>query len=187
MQLIAQFEGTVSHMYLDTRGYVTVGVGCLLATPQTAIALVWERRGGGAEPNEVEIADEWTRVHRAVQGLHHTAYLHVTTMDLHELEIARLFRKRVDDFCRELAEAFPLWPEYPEQAQVAMLDLAFNLGTSGLVQKFPRLRVACRTMDWRTAALECIRPGARDARNRAVRGLFEEAATAGAIPRGEIA
>ena len=35
--LIEPFEGTVPHMYLDSNGYVTVGIGNLLATPQTAM------------------------------------------------------------------------------------------------------------------------------------------------------
>jgi GH24 family phage-related lysozyme (muramidase) len=175
--LIAPFEGTVPFMYLDTHGYVTVGVGNLLATPQTAIALNWQFRGRtDAEPNEVEIADEWARVHSAVPGLMTAAYKHLTTMELVDYEIRRLFNRRIDEFETSLQHLFPAFAVWPEPAQLAALDVVFNVGIGNLQRDFPHLCAALLEQDWREAAEHSHRRESRDARNEAVRKLFEEAA-----------
>lgn len=186
-RLIGDFEGTVPHMYLDTTGHVTVGIGCLLATPQVAIALVWQwRSGAGGEPGPVEISDEWLRVHGAVAGMRADAYRPLTRMELLPSEVDRLFRRRLDQTIEVLAQAYPLWPEWPLEAQLAALDMAFNLGPYAVPRKWPRLSAALRAMDWRAAAEHSHRPQSRDRRNEAVRELFEEAAVAGVVPAREI-
>jgi GH24 family phage-related lysozyme (muramidase) len=176
--LVEPFEGTVPHMYLDVNGYVTVGVGNLLATPQTAIALawLWADKTRNSEPNEVEIADEWSRVKGAVEGLRADAYRPLTTMRLHELEIRRLFNKRVDEFETTLQHHFPAFAAWPEPAQLATMDMAFNLGAGALPRKWPHLSEALRAQDWRAAAEHSHRSDARAARNVAVRSLFMQAA-----------
>lgn len=185
MAFTGPFEGRVSHCYLDTEGYVTVGVGCMLPTPQAAIALVWSRRDGGPEPNEVEIADEWMRIHSSVKGRTAAMYRPLTTMDLLESEIDRLYRKRMNDFGDALERLFPLFPNWPEDAQVASLDMAFNLGSAAIPRHWPKLTEALRAQSWRVAAAESHRPQAHEARNTAVRALYLSAANAGAIPTGE--
>lgn len=177
LALIGPFEGSVSHMYLDTNGYVTVGIGNLLATPQTAIALNWiwrDQRGG--EPNEMEIADEWTRVHTAVRGFAAESYRRLTTMELIDYEIRRLFAKRVDEFETSLQHLFPSFAAWPEPAQLAVLDIAFNVGVGNLMRHFPHLCAALLEQDWRGAAEHSHRAQSRDARNVAVRELFLAAA-----------
>lgn len=37
---LERYEGRVPHMYLDSRGYVTVGVGHLIGTKSAAIKLL---------------------------------------------------------------------------------------------------------------------------------------------------
>lgn len=186
LALIGPFEGRVSHMYLDVNGYVTAGIGALLATPQTAIALIWHRRDGSGEGTEEEISNEWFAVRGCSAGRPADTYRAVTRLDLADHEIDRLFRRRVDEFCAQLASHFPLWPEWPESAQLATLDMAYNLGVGALTSRWPRLCQALRSMDWRMASLDCHRPQSRDARNVAIRELYE-ASEPGARPTVEIA
>jgi GH24 family phage-related lysozyme (muramidase) len=181
-QLIEPFEGTIPHMYLDTRGYVTVGVGNLLATPQTAIALAWQWRekGRGGEPDNVEVADEWTRVHGSLAGLTASAYRPITSMELPASEIRRLFGRRVDEFETTLQHHFPEFSIWPEPAQLATLDMAFNLGAGALPRDWPNLTAALRRKDWQAAAQHAHRPQSRPDRNATTQGLFVRAAqTAG--------
>lgn len=176
--LIEPFEGRIPHMYLDSEGYVTTGVGNLLATAQAAIALVWNWRDQEGEPGEVEISDEWQRVHRAVAGMDAHVYRRLTTMDLVDSEITRLFNRRVDEFETSLQHAFPAFAAWPEPAQLAVLDMAFNLGAAALANRWPKLKACLLRQDWINAAANCHRPQSREARNLVVRNLFFEAAGA---------
>ena len=55
---LLQWEGKVNFMYLDTRGFVTTGIGNKLASAEDANALPWQHRSTGlpAEPSEVRAA-----------------------------------------------------------------------------------------------------------------------------------
>jgi GH24 family phage-related lysozyme (muramidase) len=178
--LIEPFEGNVPHMYLDTHGYVTVGVGNLLATPQTAIPLVWlwrdPKRRQHEEPGEFDISDEWMRVHGCTPGLTASSYRPVTSMELHPAEIRRLFSRRVDEFETSLQHHFPEFAAWPEAAQLATLDMAFNLGAGALPRKWPNLSAALHAQNWREAAHQSHRPESRPARNQAIGNLYLQAA-----------
>lgn len=184
--LIGPFEGRVSHMYLDSVGVVTCGVGCALPLIVDAQALRWQFPDG-AEASPLEIEAEWQRVAAAVPGRRAETYRGITALDLPDDEIDRIFRRRLRDKLDHLAEHFPAIATFPEPAQIALLDLAYNLGASAIVRKFPRLTIAVRHQDWRTAAQECYRPQARDRRNAAVKELFLAAAgEGGATPVAEL-
>lgn len=185
LALIEPFEGRCPHMYLDTVGKVTVGIGNMLPDAGAAACCIFVRPDG-TEATDAEIAIEFGRVASAVPGLRADAYASIAALRMPDHEIERLFRRRVAEFCTQLEVHFPLLSEYPEPAQLALLDLAFNLGAAALPRKFPRLTLAVRAMDWRTAALESHRPQARDRRNAAIKSLFEDAAMAGAVPAREI-
>jgi hypothetical protein len=60
-----------------------------------------------------------------------------------------------------------------------MLDMAFNLGTGALKNRWPSLNHAIDQLDWRTAAGECFRPTANAIRNAGTRALFVSASQAG--------
>lgn len=175
-RIIAPFEGRIEFMYLDTKGFVTVGIGALLKQPLDAIRLVWEYRDGGGEPDETAIGDEWARVSRQPAGMEAHHYKRFTSMDLVPSEIDRLFARRVAAFETSLQNIFPEFAAWPEPAQLATLDMAYNLGAGALLKEWPNLTRALRRQEWRAAAKECHRPGAREARNLVVKGLYLEAA-----------
>lgn len=58
MRNLEHQEGRVNHMYLDSNGYVTVGVGHLVATVQAAQRLPFQTRSGRTALDD-EIKDDF--------------------------------------------------------------------------------------------------------------------------------
>ena len=52
-------EGCIEHMYLDTRGFVTIGVGKLLSRESEAADLAFIREDSSTAASKQEISDEY--------------------------------------------------------------------------------------------------------------------------------
>jgi len=59
--------------------------------------------------------------------------------------------------------------------QFALLDMAFNLGTNGLVTIFPSFKKAIEAKNWKKAASESNRPQVSSTRNATVKKWLEDA------------
>ena len=84
-----------------------------------------------------------------------------------DLAAARLQR----EFLPGIRRLCPGFDGYPQPAQRALVDMAYNLGVGGLA-KFPSMLQACERGDFAAAAGECHRRTCRDDRNEATRELF---------------
>jgi hypothetical protein len=62
------FEGDVDHFYLDTKGYVTVGTGCMVPDVASAVLLPMRGQGTGAPAGTATIVAEYMRVKRMPFG-----------------------------------------------------------------------------------------------------------------------
>jgi GH24 family phage-related lysozyme (muramidase) len=82
----------------------------------------------------------------------------------------------VAGFQSALANLLPGFPLFPELAQEALLDMAFQLGAGGLMSKFPHLALAAKAQDWQSCADQCHRAGIQEWRNTATADLFRRAA-----------
>lgn len=173
--MLKEGEGSISHMYLDTKGYVTVGVGQLLRTVDDAQALDFVNRDTHEKATDEEIAQDFRAVENEEPGYRASHYRQFTKLDLPEQAIDDLLDSRIAEFENGLRGEFPGFDSFPEAAQAGLLDMAFNLGISGLVNKFPTFTRAARQQDWATCARECRRSGIGDRRNEETRKLFEEA------------
>jgi hypothetical protein len=89
-------------------------------------------------------------------------------------ELNQLLDMRLDEFEARLAKDFPRYNYYPASARLGLLDMAFNLGNWGLVNKFPSLTRAAKAEDWAECRAPCTRRGISDSRNEEVEALFEE-------------
>lgn len=165
-------------MYLDTRGFVTVAVGQLLATVEDAQELAFVHRETGAPAAAAEIAQDYHSVKQQPAGKTASFYEPFTILDLPEHEIDGLLNQRIEDFEAGLRADFPDFGGYPEAARLGLMDMVFNLGNDGLVNKFPTFTQAARTHNWTICARECHRRGISDERNEMTAKLFEEAAAA---------
>lgn len=174
--LIAPWEGNISHMYLDSVGKVTVGIGNLLPSSEAACQLPFVNRVSGAPASLVEVAVDFQAVSRQAWPRVARFYRAFTVLELPDGQVDELFRRRVEGFQRELQDSYPSFSSYPGSAQLAMLDMAFNLGTRGLKKTWPNLNRAIDARDWATAAIESYRPQSSPARNARTKGLFQKAA-----------
>lgn len=168
------FENSIPWMYLDTRGFVTVAAGQLLATAADACALRFQAPDVGLADLDSIIAD-WKRV-KAMEPEHSPSFYHATTSPtMTAADMQELLRVRVKTFDEELAGWFPDWASFPDPAKLALLDMAFNLGMGGLL-KYTHLRAAVKLKDWTAVANECHRNGPSEARNEWCKNQFLEAA-----------
>lgn len=168
-------EGEIVHMYLDTVGAVTVGVGNMLPTAAAAQALGFVDRVSLKPATAEAIATDFDTVTKQMKGLNAVAYKVHTKLDLPAVAIDTLLDARIDEFKVEVKGKFPKFDTYPLTVQFALLDLAFNLGTNGLVTKFPSLKKAVEAEDWAKAATESNRPQVSAARNATVKKWFTDA------------
>ena len=66
-----------------------------------------------------------------------TFFANLTQCRMADSDIDALLVADVTRFEALLADALPNWSTYPEPAQEALFDMAYNLGISGLKDKFP--------------------------------------------------
>lgn len=165
----APFEGVVRHMYLDTAGYVTVGVGFMLQNEAAARELTWVPSTSAA------IAD-YRRVRVADKGHRASYYAPLCGAWLTDAMMRATFRCKIDGLRLALQRTW-LLDTLPDGVQCAIVDMAYNLGAGGL-SRYVNLRAAVRARDWATAAAECYRRGISDKRNEATRAFFAAAESA---------
>ena len=188
--LAGPFEGSIPHMYLDTRGYVTVGIGKMLPTPSAAQLIRFVRRGTQDLANVLEIQDAFLKVRGSIAGRPAASYRNLTDLDLAPGEADRLLNaelEKAEDRCRNL---FGGWDKFPLPAQLALLDMVYNMGEGraltaadrqagrrehGLFQ-FHKLRESVAKEDWAAASRDCHRVGIQKSRDTWTRDKFLEAA-----------
>lgn len=164
------FEGFIPWMMLDTRGYVTCGVGQMLPNPAAACALPFMNIARAAA-SEDEIVADCSRVKAMKPGQVPSAYRIETSLTLSAQSISDLLRYRVNGFDGQLRGYFTDYDAYPDCAKVALLDMCFNLGFGGLL-RYPTMNAAIKVLDWATAAKECHRNSISDDRNEWARKQF---------------
>jgi hypothetical protein len=178
-------EGRIPYMYQDIRHLVTVGVGNLIDTPQSAAVLPFVHKAGGAAASREEILAEWQRVkddpNLAARG--HKAAAKVTTLMLTEVAIDALVRAKFDSNEAALKRFFVDWSSWPADAQLGAHSIAW--AGAGFPAKWPKFTRAAARHDWADAAAQSRldptgNPGVVD-RNTANTRLFTNAA---AVERG---
>ncbi len=167
---LKKFEGSTSYMYRCTGGEVTVGVGHAILNAALAQQLAWM----GPPPSAL-IAADYARVAAAEKGSVAAHYEPITQCRLSGDAIDTLLIADIAAFEANLTAGLNAWTGYPEPAQQALFDMAYNLGVGGLL-KFRKLLAACAAGQWAVAATECRRAGIGDERNRETAALFEQAA-----------
>lgn len=170
----AKYEGVVSWMYADVKQLVTTGVGNLIDPVALAVGLPW-KRPDGTVANTSEVVAEWWRVKNDVtlsmRG--HRAAALVTKLRLSDDAVRELVFRKLDECDRDLAVRFHGWDNFPADAQLGLLSMAWAMGAAF---SFPMFEKCVREGDWFGAAAECRiqdhdNPGVRP-RNGANRLLF---------------
>jgi GH24 family phage-related lysozyme (muramidase) len=175
LEWFARQEGNFPHMYLDTVGVVTVGIGTALFRAADASALAFVERGTTDPADAATIEAEWAEVKRQVKGKLAGSYKQFTNLDLPPAEVLRKFAEHMATFEAKLKAKWVRYPDFPTPAQLGLLDMIYNLGS---FTDFPSFVAAVNAEDWARAAQQCHRRGPSESRNRDTKELFEKAAQA---------
>lgn len=172
------YEGRVPHMYLDSRAYVTVGVGHLLASEASARALPFVTERGTAA-TAADIAEDFRNVSKQPAAMRASFYQAHVRLSLPNAEVDRLTEQHIDSFHRELRSIYTDFDRFPSPARLALFDMVFNVGATRLRNSWPTMNKAISDNDWESAAKHSRRaPPVAPTRNACVRELFLAAARA---------
>lgn len=139
-------EGCVAWPYQDILGLVTVGIGCLIEPVDLALPLKWE-----GNPSAAVIRAEWARVNALPKGMHFNRYRAASTLRLTEAGIVGLLTQRALGFEVVLRKYFPEWDDWPADAQLAVMAMAWACGP-GFPKKFLNFARYALDRDWINAA-----------------------------------
>lgn len=168
---LRKFEGVCNYMYLDSLGNVTAGIGRLIPTPEAATALPFTQARGAILSSREAILREFTHVKLLEPNRLPDYYATRTTLRLSDAAVEAMLDADIAAMERSLASWIGGFTKYPDPAQDALMDMAFNLGPNGL-HRYSRLLAACGTGNWKVAATECHREGISEERNEATAALF---------------
>jgi GH24 family phage-related lysozyme (muramidase) len=147
-------EGRVPHIYPDSKGNPTIGVGHLLSSPMDGLRLPLWWRKTHERASEAQVKSGWTFVREQ--------RLPYTQIFMEEPDITELLRRDVASCQFTLRRTFGTTLGLAMGPVVALYDMALNLGSFA---KFPKLRTAVCALDFKTAAEECQRKQVGDRRN----------------------
>lgn len=173
---IEHWEGRVSHLYLDSRGNATIGIGCLI--PQLSVYQELPMRVRERLATKFEIQNDWVRVTGMEKGHPWSFYAEKGTdsqVHLTDIGIDGLAESRAASAVRSLRGLIEVFDDLPEKAQIGTLDLCWCLGSGKLRSKYVKFLAAIRSLDMAGAARECGIFGAREARNIWRAQLFVDA------------
>lgn len=177
-QALEKYEGKVEHMYLDTKGFVTVGVGHLLIDLAAAQQLNFVHQADMKTASKEEIQTDFDNIKSQSLGLFASLYKRHTTLKLNDVDIDALTDKHIESFENELQTIYGVseFSNFPEAVRLALFDMIFNLGMPKLRNGFPTMNKHIKAKDWAAAAEESSRKDIAPERNQYVKDLFLNAA-----------
>jgi GH24 family phage-related lysozyme (muramidase) len=190
-------------MYLDSVGVVTVGWGTALEDEDTAASLPFVHSKTQVAATADEIKNTWRALRTGSKAQRAAAptkkhlarsYEHMSDFRLTPDTASDLRDKHVLGDYQSLPAIYPEFDQFPEDAQVALFDMIYNLGpgrsanrhhrASGL-RRYVYMNTAINKRDWAGAAGGCRRPDIPDDRNTMTAVLFLKCAKHGTTPTAD--
>jgi GH24 family phage-related lysozyme (muramidase) len=179
-------EGRVPHLYLDGRGHVTVGIGHLVQNRNEMARLTMMTGGAGVPMQAATLKqkqDEFDTIAKLPGDRAVAFYEKHTKLAMRDVDIDGLLNEHIDSFYSSLAGTYCKAKGYPkdfdalpQNVQVALFDMIFNLGPTGLT-KFAQFNKSIKDGDWKKAATQCKRLCVNGDRNEYVKKLLLAAST----------
>ncbi|MCX8986028.1 lysozyme family protein [Citrobacter portucalensis] len=165
-------EGFITHLYKDSNGYITVGIGHLLATAEMAAALPFTRTQtyhGHGDEMEREISMSHDEIVNVYNNYKNSSNVPPEGMHLSNDNVVTQCVNDVQTTITGLKGLYSEFDSFPNSAKTALVDMGFNLGISRLHNEFPHFNDAVNRKDWSTAATESHRVGIGTNRNNDTR------------------
>lgn len=178
-KFLQDFEGRVPYMYLDGRGFVTVGLGFLAQPVQLALQMPFVRKDSEMPASQEEIGSDWDAVHKRqdLAKSHFRAFEPLTALKLRNGDIDAIAQRKLDAYVATLMTQYPEFSgfeSWPADAQLGLIGMAWNMGP-GFATGWPQFRAACAAQDFAGAAAQSHMANGAPQRNEAHRVLFENA------------
>lgn len=186
-------EGDTDFMYADSKNWVTTGIGNKIDDGSTehstsfkasdyapALALPWRHRGSGAHATLQEIAAVWQLVKSRIDLNPHGGMIYKSLagndLYLDSAALGDLVSGTLRNVETHLRALYPNFQTIPGDAQLALVSMAWAMGTERMRLSFPKFNAAVRAGDFVTAARESHMVDANADRNDANRDLLFNAA-----------
>lgn len=187
---LIKFEKSVSYLYQDSVGQVTIGVGHLVEPEVKVIALKLYRRSDQKQATVDEKKAAWQVVKKEkrhytgakdhkqhVYGAGH--YEKLSQLFMRDADIDVLTEDHIVEFHGYLRRAFTKQHGYlsefddmPESVRLALFDMMFNMGPTRFPRPWHQFVAALKQGDWQEAAIRSNRPQVNAERNAYVRDLL---------------
>jgi GH24 family phage-related lysozyme (muramidase) len=157
---ISAREGRTNFMYLDTLRFVTFGVGRKIdengKISSYGLALPWRNKDFD-RVLEAVILKEFTMIksHTELAPQGGNAFKAVSTLHVTEADIDEALFETTADFWHILQLELPNLESWPASAQLALMDMAYNLGPNFLGPGWPNFTAAAKHGDFGLAAAHC--------------------------------
>jgi len=172
------WEGKVPHLYLDSRGYMTVGIGICLVTekkpkdPTRAMTLPFKNLEADRPAEKEEIRAAFEKVVVMSPKLEASRYRTDPRLELSDEYMRQMVKDFVDGKALPALRAnFPEFDGFPKCVRRALLDIIYNCGPAFLDDdkpkrpaKSPKLRAAVLAQKWDVAATEVPKKGRAERR-----------------------
>lgn len=185
---LEEYEGRVNHLYRDSKGNVTVGVGHLIPNKTAVAALrlyTLTNNVATTLATKEQKEAEFETISKQPTGHKASWYKQHAKLVMKDADINAQRDAHISSFYGELTRIYTKAKGYPEDfdklpkdVQKALFDMIFNLGASKIVNVFKSFDAAVKAGNWSTAATESRRSGIQASRNEYVQKLFEAAAKA---------
>lgn len=172
--LIMLHEGVVPYMYLDHRANRTIGVGFLCESPQ-----MHRKFGLDKEPafmRDFEALGQIGR-NRETNSRAARSFARDTTYRMPGPMIEEIMYSILLEQMAILGKRLPGYRAAPALAKAVIMDMAYNVGMSGLLNGFPRFCKAVGKKDWAECARQSARASSTKGRNAWARDTLMAAAT----------
>ncbi len=179
-----KYEGRIPHLYLDTRGLVTVGIGHLIPNKASMAFVVMYKKGANNTLALASLAEkraEYDTIKKQPYGFSRNAssYKAHTALVMKNHDIVAQKEKHILTFYGELAKYYTTvngfaknFDAMPHPVQKALFDMVFNLGITKLRTQYVKMNNAIKKENWVAAAAESKRVGIGGSRNTYVDNLF---------------
>ena len=182
---LEEYEGRHNHLYLDTVGEVTVGIGHLIPDRHSiaSVQMYVTQNGHPTTPaTTVQKQAEYDHISKQKRNYRAAWYKQFCTLQMRDSDINVQRDHHINNFHTELTSLYSRangyripFDEMPDEVQMALFDMIFNLGATRLQSQFIKFNAAIKSQDWVRASQESNRPQVSMTRNTYVKQLFQAA------------
>ena len=184
---IEAYEGRIPHLYLDTVGKVTVGIGHMIPNKVAMASVPMFKKGKNNLLVAASLAEkhtEYDTIKKQPFGKRYGAsyYKKHTTLTMKDADINTQRDKHIMSFYKELTGYYSTangfnkaFDAMPVEVQKALFDMVFNLGITKLKNQYVNMNGFIKSEKWKDAAKQSNRLGISGTRNKYVADLFNAA------------